>query len=433
MRVIVAALLAFALSGCEFNGVYDLPLPGNKVSKGNGFEVSADFADALNLVPRSAVMVADVPVGQVEEVIRVGWHARVKMLIRKDVVLPDNAMAEIRQTSLLGEKFVDLAAPTGTDGKPAGIGRLGPNDVIPMDRTGRNPEVEEVLGALSFVLTGGGLGQLQTITQELNAMMDGRTGKIRDVLTQINSLVGTLDSQKGDIINALDSINGLSRTLIAEKDTIGDAIDAAGPAMNVLRDQHEQLVTMLSELDKLGDVGTRVVNETKDDLIAELRHLEPVLRKASDAGNSLVPGLVSAASYPFPIDAADVIKGDFANVIFKMQIKLTPISEGGLLPSTLQDVITLCKALPTAPICGVGGEGIAQLCSLISTLPLCTESDSPAVADALAQSEQNSSGSAGLPALPSLPGLTPDTGSSGAEADDGLVELIGGWLGGGTP
>ena len=36
MRVIVAALLAFALSGCEFNGVYDLPLPGNKVSKGNG-------------------------------------------------------------------------------------------------------------------------------------------------------------------------------------------------------------------------------------------------------------------------------------------------------------------------------------------------------------------------------------------------------------
>lgn len=436
LRAVVATFLAFALSGCTFNGIYDLPLPGNKVDKDNGFEVSADFADALNLVPRSSVMLGDVPVGQVEEVVRVGWHARVKMLIRKDVVLPDNAEAEIRQTSLLGEKFVDLAPPTGADGKPAGTGRLGPNDVIPLDRTGRNPEVEEVLGALSFVLTGGGIGQLQTITQELNAMMDGRTGKMRDVLSQVNTLVGTLNSQKGDIVQALDSINGLSRTLVAEKETIGAALDAAGPAITVLRDQHTQLIGMLTELDKLGEVGTRVVNETKDDLIAELRHLEPVLRKLADTDDSLVPGLVSAASYPFPIDAADAIKGDYANVVFKMQIKLTPISEGGLLPTTLDEVVTLCRAFPTAPICGAGGEGIAQLCSVLNSLPLCTESDSAEVADALANADALARADQNPDSDPSPlpPGLLPQPGPGGdAGTDDGLVELIGGLLGGGAP
>ena len=107
MAVIVMAIL---VSGCSFDGVYDLPLPGNKVSKDDGFLVSADFADALNVVPRSSVMVADVPVGQVESIARVGWHARVTMRIRKDVKLPDNAEAEIQQTSLLGEKFVALVA-----------------------------------------------------------------------------------------------------------------------------------------------------------------------------------------------------------------------------------------------------------------------------------------------------------------------------------
>jgi phospholipid/cholesterol/gamma-HCH transport system substrate-binding protein len=425
LRLVVAAFLAFALSGCTFNGIYDLPLPGNKVSKDNGFLVSAEFADALNVVPRSAVMVGDVPVGQVEEIVRSGWNARVKMLVRDDVVLPDNAVAEIRQTSLLGEKYVELSAPVGADGKPAGVGKLGPNDVIAMDRTGRNPEVEEVLGALSFVLTGGGLGQLQTITRELNAMMDGRTDKMRDVLSQVNTLVGTLDSQKGDIVNALESINGLSQTLVSEKETIGKAIDAAGPAIKVLRDQHDQLVGMLTELDKLGVVGTRVVNETKDDLIAELRHLEPVLRNLSDTGDSLVPGLVTASSYPFPIDAADVIKGDFANVVFSMQIKLTPVSEGGLLPTTLDEVVTLCRGLPTAPICSLASGVFDPLCGLLPLLPLCEAADPESLA-------ANGQPDTLLHDLLTGKSGDGDTESNADTDSNGLVELVGGLLGGGN-
>ncbi len=436
LRVVMATVLALLLSGCGFSGIYDVPLPGNKVNHDNGFTIKADFADALNLVPRSSVMVGDVPVGQVESVTRVGWHARVTMLVRKDVVLPDNAEAQIRQTSLLGEKFVALSAPPADpEGKPASTGRLGPNDVIPIGRTGRNPEVEEVLGALSLVLTGGGVGQIQSITHELNEMMDGRTGKIRDVLGEVGTLVRTLNSQKGDIVQAMESINGLSSTLVAEKQTIGDALDAAGPAIDVLRDQHTQLVRMLSELDRLGDVGTRVVNETKDDLIAELAHLEPVLRKLSDTGDSLVPGLVAAASYPFPVDAAAAIKGDFANVVFKMQIKLTPISEGGLLPTTLQDVVTLCRATPAAPLCSPAGDAVEQLCSVLATLPLCKDTDADEVAAALARVEKEA-GTAKPPASSGStddPGTTtPDPGATGGSSGGSLAELLEGLLGGGS-
>ncbi|MGI9084978.1 MAG: MCE family protein [Aeromicrobium sp.] len=431
---VMVAVLAILLSGCSFDSIYDLPLPGNKVSEENGFVVSADFTDALNVVPRSSVMVGDVPVGQVESVTRVGWHARVKMRVRNDVELPDNAEAQIRQTSLLGEKYVALSPPTpapDSDQAPASTGRLGPNDVIPMDNTGRNPEVEEVLGALSVLLSGGGIGQLQTITQELNVMMEGRTGKIRDVLGRLNTLVGTLDSQRGDIVQAMESINGLSKTLVAEKDTIGDAIDAAGPAINVLREQHNELVRMLSELDKLGVVGTRVVNKIKDDLVAELRHLEPVLRKLSDTGESLVPGAVAAASYPFPIDAARTIRGDFANVVFKMQFKLTPVSEGGLLPTTLDDLDTLCRATPLAPICDPAGDAVDQLCALLATLPLCTETNL-----SLAEPPQGSA-SPSTPTLPIPPDLlTPSPGSGGGGGGSGgpsVDQFLDGLLGGGSP
>ena len=71
------AALALSAGACEFNGAYDLPLPGSPVDEDHSFEVSAEFQDILNVVPRSPVMVDDVTVGEVTSVKRVGWHAAI--------------------------------------------------------------------------------------------------------------------------------------------------------------------------------------------------------------------------------------------------------------------------------------------------------------------------------------------------------------------
>jgi phospholipid/cholesterol/gamma-HCH transport system substrate-binding protein len=93
---LAATLVAtVAVSGCTFDGAYDLPLPGSPVDEDASYEVTIDFADILNVVPRSPVMVDDVTVGEVTDVERVGWHARIKVWVRDDVELPDNAIADI--------------------------------------------------------------------------------------------------------------------------------------------------------------------------------------------------------------------------------------------------------------------------------------------------------------------------------------------------
>lgn len=390
--VLLVALLVLA-TGCKFDGAYDLPLPGgrNTVAKEDGYEVTADFTDVLNVVPRTPVMVDDVPVGQVLEVDRVGWHATVTLRIRKDVELPGSVIAEVRQTSLLGEKYIALVERAGDRAVTADTSdRLAEGDHIPLDQTGRNPEVEEVLGALSFLLSGGGVAQIKTISQELNAMMNGRSDELRDVLGQVESLVTALNTQKGDLITAFDSVNELSKTLVGEKQVIAEALDSMGPALDVLNEQHDALVRMLTELDDLGVVGTRVINATKDNLISQLRHLEPVLRKLADADNNLVPGLVSLASYPFPLEAADVIKGDYANVAFLMQIKLTPVSQGGLIPSTLPDLQQLCLTTPLAPVCTQPDAAVGQLCASAPGLPLCRPATLARVPAALKKSAPRS-------------------------------------------
>ena len=50
--VLVTALLA---SGCKFNGAYDLPIPAGAPSRGDAYQVTADFSDALNVVPRTEI------------------------------------------------------------------------------------------------------------------------------------------------------------------------------------------------------------------------------------------------------------------------------------------------------------------------------------------------------------------------------------------
>jgi phospholipid/cholesterol/gamma-HCH transport system substrate-binding protein len=347
------AALLLVVSGCKFDGAYDLPLPGSAVSRGDAIELTADFTDALNVVPRTAVMVDDVVVGQVTQVDRVGWHARVTFLVRKDIKLPRNSEVDVRQTSLLGEKYIALIAPPkGT----ASSTDLQDGDRIPLARTAKNPEVEEVLGALSLLLSGGGIGQLKTISVEMNKMLNGRQDQARHLLGNLDRMVAGLDNQKDDIIAAMDSIDRLSATLVKEKDTIGKALDAMGPALKVLNRQHQALMTMLTQLDKLGAVGKRVLNQSTDNIIAELRHLQPVLTKLADAGDAMPAGLSMMASFPFPKEAGNIARGDYANALFHMDIDLNKIIKGP--GEQLPDPLDLCM--------GATPDQIGQLCGKLN-------------------------------------------------------------------
>jgi phospholipid/cholesterol/gamma-HCH transport system substrate-binding protein len=309
---LAAVLLAAstALAGCGFHGLYDVSLPGGADLGSNPYRIKVDFADVLDLVPQSAVKVNDVPVGRVEAIDLVGWHARVTVAVRGDVVLPANATAELRQSSLLGEKFVSLGPPTAEP--PAG--RLTAGALIPLGRTGRNPEVEEVLGALSLLLNGGGLAQLRTITQELNAALGGRETALRSTISALDTFVTGLDAQRTQIVRAITGLDRLTRTLATQRQVIGTALETLPGAFTVLADQRGQLTRMLTSLDKLGKVGVHVIQGSEADTVAALRALAPTLTQLVAAGRDLPNALELLLTYPFPKQATAAIKGDYTNL-----------------------------------------------------------------------------------------------------------------------
>jgi phospholipid/cholesterol/gamma-HCH transport system substrate-binding protein len=370
----VVAMSALVLTGCGsggFDGVYNMPLPGGADVGDRPYEVKVQFKDVLDLVPQAGVKVDDVPVGRVDRIDlgADGWTAEVTVLVNGDVRLPGNAVARLRQSALLGEKYVELARPV--EGREEGA--LGQGSVIPVERTNRNPEVEEVFGALSMLLNGGGIAQLQDISRELNAALSGNEPEIRSLLTNLNTLVGDLDAHKGEITRALDGLNRLGGTLNAQREQITGVLDGLEPGLKVLSEQRTQLVTLLQSLDALSDVAVDTVNKSKDDIVADLKALTPTLQKLAEAGTDLPNAFELLLTYPFPDSAINAMKGDYTNLYADLDLNLgsvldnlgrsrqSPLPNLGL-PGLDGNAPSLPLPLPNLPLPGVSGtSGLADV------------------------------------------------------------------------
>jgi phospholipid/cholesterol/gamma-HCH transport system substrate-binding protein len=434
VALVAAALL---MTGCSFD-VYKLPLPGGPDVGSDPITVTAQFRDVLDLVPDSTVKVDDVTVGKITDVELKGYTAQVTMQLRNDTELPDNAVATIQQTSLLGEKFVQLAAPAAG----ASPNALKTGDIIPIAHTGQNPEVEQVLGALSLLLNGGGVGQLQTITHELDRTLHGREGEARSVLHQVRSFAGQLDRHKHDIVQALQALDRLSRSLNQQRSTIDDTLDELPGALHSINTQRHDLVRMLQALSHLSGVGVHVIKLSKESTIDTLRQLSPVLGQLQASGDHFVRGLNVALTYPFvdevvgrdPQVARNLQMGDYTNLDIKLDLSLDDQGSLPSLPSGLPTSLpTLPTDLPTSEITKILGDVAACLQSgditskacqrvlgdpeeLLRLLTKCKKgknSDNP-VCQALNALPSLPTGGPGLPTLtlPTLlPTLLPRTGA----------------------
>ncbi|WP_068124697.1 MCE family protein, partial [Nocardioides massiliensis] len=321
----VLAAAVTVLTSCSFTP-YDIPLPGGADLGDDPITVTVQLRDAMDLVPQSVVKVDDVNVGRVDEVELDDYTARVTVRLRKDVELPDNAMAEIRQTSLLGEKFVSLRAPaTG-----ASEGRLDDGDVIPLERTGRNPEVEEVFGAMSLVLNGGGIAQLRTISQEINSALEGREGTVKSVLSRIDTFMTRLDAGRGEIVEAIERLNDLAIVANEQRGSIELALDELPDAVASIDRQRDDLVKVLGALDELSAASVEVIRTSKQGTVDSLRALDPVLTKLAEAGQALPDSLSTLWTYPFvdevigrnPTAARNLHIGDYTNLAVQMDVDL---------------------------------------------------------------------------------------------------------------
>ncbi|MBF6149645.1 MULTISPECIES: MCE family protein [Nocardia] len=308
--VAVVGVTAVLVGSCSSDGIYSVPLPGGADVGDHPMHIDVRFDDVLDLVPQSAVKVEGVPVGRVEsiDVAPDGWTASVHTVVNSSVKLPANAHAEVRQSNLLGEKFVELSAPKDE----ASPDRLKDGAVISVDRTRHAVEIEQVLGALSLLLNGGGVAQLQPIVVELNKALAGRENRVRSLLDQADTLIDGLNQQVADIQHALDSLGTLSSRVGQQSDQIGKILDELPAGIKILDEQRPQLIGLLKQLDRVGQAGVDVLDRSKDNLIRDLQSLRPTLQELGRSAPDLVTAFPLIPTYPFPDEA---IKSTFGGSV----------------------------------------------------------------------------------------------------------------------
>jgi phospholipid/cholesterol/gamma-HCH transport system substrate-binding protein len=330
------------VSGCAFQGVNSLPLPGAVGRGGDAASYHVELANVGTLESNSPVLIDDVVVGSVGKMRLHGWHIDVDLSLKPDAIVPANAVATVGQTSLLGSMHVAVDPPQGE----APSGRLKPGSTIGLNSSSTYPSTEQTLSSLAAVVNGGGLGQVGDIVHNFNVALNGRGDVVRDLITRLDTFVGTLYQQRDNIIATIDELNRFASTLGGQQEVLTRALNRIPPALDVLIRERPRLTTALEKLGTLSDTVSGLVNDTQADLVTNLQNLEPTLKALADVGPGIDTALGYIPTFPLTQNLIDRgVRGDYVNLFVTVDFTNARLKRGLLLGTRLgQDRASLIPA-----------------------------------------------------------------------------------------
>lgn len=327
MAALCAAVMV-TVTGCSFNGLNSLPLPGAAGRGPGAATYHVEVANVGTLEANSPVMVDDVIVGSITKIRVRGWHADVEIAVKPNVVVPANAAAAVGQTSLLGSMHLELNPPAGQPGR----GQLARGATIPANRSLTYPSTEQTLSSLSVVINSGGFTQIGDVIHNFNAAFSGRAGDIRDLLDRLDRFVGTLDGQRDHLVTSIQALNRFASTLARQRDVITQALETIPPALDVLISERPRIITALDKLRVFGDTATSLVHDAGSELVTDLQNLEPTIKALADVGPDLDEVLAYAPTFPFSQNFIDrAVRGDYINGFFTLDLTNARLRKGLLL------------------------------------------------------------------------------------------------------
>ncbi|RZS31223.1 phospholipid/cholesterol/gamma-HCH transport system substrate-binding protein [Herbihabitans rhizosphaerae] len=295
---IACAATTLLLSGCSVS-FQNMPI-GRSVD-GPSYELTAVFDNAAGLPLGGRVRIGPVEVGRVLATQAKDYRAHVRLRVREDVALGTATTARLRQSTALGDQYVDLL--------PAGPGKLAGGAVI--TQTSRGPDVEDSLALLGTVLSNSGFEQIRTIVTETNTMLGGREGKVRDLIERLDKLLASINARGGDLTRTLDALGALSKTAVDNKALMETALRQITPAIDVLRGQQGNIRTALGQVTSLSRTTSDVLAATQSGIIEQLTKLGPVVESVAALDGKLGSTLAGLKSFHRLLDRA--VPGDYLN------------------------------------------------------------------------------------------------------------------------
>jgi len=322
-----AALVAVALvlSSCGWQGIANVPLPGGPGTGDDKMTIYVQMPDTLALNVNSRVRVADVYVGRVRSIELKNWVATLTLDLQPNVKLPENTLAKIGQTSLLGSQHVQLDPP------PDPKGQLRNGDTIPLQNASAFPTTERVLASIATILRGGGIQNLEVIQTEINNLLTGRADQIREFLNKLDTFTDELNQQRQDITRAIDSTDRLLAIVAQRNNTLDRVLTEFPPLIKHFADTRDLFADAVVALGRVGEAAENALAPASDNLNTNLEYLQRPLKQLVRASPYLIGALKLILTAPFSIEnVPKVVRGDFINVSLMVDLTLSALDNGFL-------------------------------------------------------------------------------------------------------
>ncbi|WP_241472457.1 MCE family protein [Mycolicibacterium neoaurum] len=216
----------------------------------------AEFASVSRLKTGQDVRIAGIAVGSVKNIAIEGDHATVTFTVDKRQQLYTSTRAAIRYLNLTGDRYLEILAG------PGDLVKLPAEATIPRSNTVPALELDALLGGLRPVLKGLDAAKLNTVSNAIIELLQGKGGTLSTVLATTADFTRTIASRDQLIDQTIDNLT-----------TVLAAADHRSTELNTSIDQLQQLVTTLSK-------GRDPIVDAVEPLAAAQRDLTDVLSTA---------------------------------------------------------------------------------------------------------------------------------------------------------
>ena len=335
-RTVALAAAGLMLTGCgQWRGIANVPLPGGPGTQDGHSTIYIQMPETLALNANSRVRVADVFVGRVRKIELKNWVPLLTVDLEPGVELPRNALARVGQTSLLGSQHVELDEPENPSPE-----RLRDGDTIELQNSSAFPTIERTLASISGILTGGGIPNIEVIQNEVNAILTGRSGEIREFLNRLDTFTGEMNKQREDLTRAIDSTNRLLSIVGQRTETLDRVLTEFPPLIQHFADTRDLFADAVTSLGRLSATADETLSNTNANLHTNLANLQRPLRELAKASPYLVGALKLLLTVPFNIEnIPKAIRGDYINVSVTIDLTLSAIDNGFLSGTGLSGML----------------------------------------------------------------------------------------------
>ncbi|CCK65794.1 MlaD family protein [Mycobacterium canetti] len=277
----LAVSLAAAGLGSSSLDPTRLPVPGSYVP-GDKYTIKIEFASVLNLPARAKVDLGGVRVGVLDRVRLVGTTAVAYVDIARGVKLPQNTRAELRQTTVLGDIYIALMPPESP--APAS---LRDGDTIPLRNTVPADNVEDILGGLSNLVSGGTLNTLQEAVVNFNKAFPKDPAEQDRIRRKLATVLRDLAANQDALDEILCSAENVSEGLISNAGVFDRMITEGPDKLQAMASVLPDIIQLLVDVQDLGRSGGELVVPNTPDFIQILSYITPLVDTVATADTTV--------------------------------------------------------------------------------------------------------------------------------------------------